>query len=134
MSMLIIAGLLAIGLIAIVVAIFLAMGEEKAASSATKEATATTTPSGIRSSEDEKGLVTEPYLLAIREDPQVAIISGEFRELAAQLRVLHQQAQDIERRLSLLSQAANHIERSQSANVSFTETDEYSLLEAAKTV
>jgi hypothetical protein len=132
MNMLIIAGLMAIGLLGIVGAILLAMGEEKTTksqplNSQSKAMPATTTP---LPPEKESG--TQQRLPAIREDPQIAI-NGQFRELAAQLRVLHQQAQEIEHRLSLLAQAAAHIERNQPASISIEEEGEgYSLPEPVK--
>ncbi len=125
MSMLIIAGLMAIGLLAIVGVIFLAMGEEKAAATTApgpKQAPTTARPTA----EAEKEPMAQQHLPVVREDPQVAVINGQFRELAAQLRVLHQQAREIEQRLSILSQAADHIERSQIPGISIEEAEDYS--------
>ncbi len=127
MNMLIVAGLMAFGLLAIGTAIFLAMGESKTPPTGTaassKTASSTTTPPLVK-----KPVPARQHLPAIREESQVATITTEFSNLTAQLRSLHQQAQEIEHRLSILSGMAEQIERAQ-ASLSIEETEDYRLLE-----
>ncbi|MBV9616777.1 MAG: hypothetical protein JO031_15090 [Ktedonobacteraceae bacterium] len=60
----------------------------------------------------------------IREKTQVTTITTQFSELTAQLRSLHEQAREVERRLSILSDIAEQIEFGQS-RVSIEETEDY---------
>jgi hypothetical protein len=131
MSTLIVAGLMAFGLLAIITAVFLAMDESKTfstnpAASATTKAITATTPRPIT----VPAHVAARCLPAIREEAQVSAITTQFSELTAQLRALHEQARDVERRLSMLSDIAAQIELGQ-AKVSIEETQGYRLPEPA---
>lgn len=120
MSTLIVAGLMAFGLLAIVAAVLLAIDENKTSPTSTLSSIPaspmTTTIQTIANP------VPEQRLPAIREDAQVAIVTIQFSELAAQLRALHKQAREIEQRLSILSTTTEQIEKSQS-NISSEETE-----------
>src|ERR1700694_482421 len=118
--MLIIAGLMAIALLAIIGAVALATGAEKTPAATPQTPTATPT---------ETELVPVQSLPTAQDNAQIAFINGQFHELATQLRALHQQSQEIERRLGMLSQAAEAIKRSQSPTFSIKETEEYRLPE-----
>ena len=129
MSTLIVAGLMAFGLLAIITAVFLAMDENKASptsatASSKTEASTTTTPQPVTAPTP----VTKKLLPAIREEAQVTPITTQFSELSAQLRSLHEQAREVERRLSILSDFAEQIERGQ-ARVSIEEMQDYRLPE-----
>ena len=127
MSTLIVAGLLAFGLLAIIAAILLAMNESKTSP-------ISSTPSSIPEISPAASMppaatpAPEQRLPAIREEAQVSGITTQFSELTAQLRALHEQAREIEQRLSVLSTIAEKIEQHQS-RVSIEETENYRLLE-----
>jgi hypothetical protein len=127
MNMLIIAGLMIIALLAIIGAISLAISVEKTPAATQKSPAPTQTPAAP--AETKKELVPVQSLPTVQDDARMAFINGQFHELASQLRTLHQQSQEIERRLSMLSQAADAIKRSQSSSVSVEETEEYRLPE-----
>ena len=133
MNMLIIAGLLVIALLAIVGAIALAVSTEKTPAATQKTPPQKTPPVAAQPTaaptETKKELVPVRSLPAVQDDARVAFINGQFHELATQLRLLHQQSQEIERRLSMLSQAADAIKRSQAPSFSIEETEEYHLSE-----
>ncbi len=129
MNMLIVAGLMAFGLLAIITAVFLAMGESKASqinttASSKTEAITTTTPLPIAA----PSRLAAQNLPAIREETQVTAITTQFSELTAQLRSLHEQAREVERRLSILSALAEQIELGKS-RISIEETKDYRLPE-----
>ncbi|MBV9711783.1 MAG: hypothetical protein JO011_12835 [Ktedonobacteraceae bacterium] len=123
MSVLIVIGLMAFGLLAMTTAVFLAMGENKTPSASTtapsKTASSTTT-----TPESASAHVSEERLPTIREKTRVTTITTQFSELTAQLRSLHEQAREVERRLSILSDIAEQIEFGQS-RVSIEETEDY---------
>lgn len=129
MNMLIVAGLMAFGLLAIIAAVFLAMGESKTAQTSTTassktEAITTTTPQSATAPSP----ASKQNLPAIREETQVTAITTQFSELTAQLRSLHEQAREVERRLSILSALAEQIELGKS-RISIEETQDYRLPE-----
>jgi hypothetical protein len=138
MNMLIIVGLMAIALLAIIGAVALTVSAEKTPA-ATQKTPAQTPPVAAESTaaaepaaaptEAKKELIPVQSLPAVQDDARVAFVNGQFHELVAQLHALHQQAQEIERRLSMLSQAADAIKRSQAPSFSIEETEEYSLPE-----
>ncbi|MBV9711543.1 MAG: hypothetical protein JO011_11620 [Ktedonobacteraceae bacterium] len=127
MSMLIVVGLMAFGLLAISTAVFLAMGENKTPSASTTApsktaSSTTTTPQPV--AESASARISEQRLPTIREKTQVTAITTQFSELTAQLRSLHEQAREVERRLSILSDIAEQIEFGKS-RVSIEETEDY---------
>jgi hypothetical protein len=46
-----------------------------------------------------------------KTDHPFSMLNGQFYELAAELRALHRESQDIERRLGILSDLVSRIER-----------------------
>ena len=55
------------------------------------------------------------------DSPQLYALNGQFRELAAELRTLYQQAWDLERRLRGLMEMADRIEDKQDVEISVEE-------------
>ncbi|HEX6555380.1 MAG TPA: hypothetical protein VF026_21645 [Ktedonobacteraceae bacterium] len=124
MNLLIVGGLLALGLLAIVGAVFLAMGERRAAAPS-PSATARTTqplkqPTGVPAA---KMPVTNETLPAVREETPL-VLNGQYHELANELHTLHGQAMELEQRLSALTEIADHIEHAQVGGVDIEEDQE----------
>ena len=130
MNLLIIGGLLALGLLAIVGAVFLAMGERRAAAPS-PSATARTTqplkqPAGAPTA---KMPATKETLPAVREETQL-VLNGQSHELTNELRTLHEirslheQAWQLEQRLSALTEIADHLEHAQVGSISVEEDQE----------
>ena len=124
MNLLIIGGLLALGLLAIVGAVFLAMGEKRAAAPS-PSATAKTTqplkqPTGAPVA---KMPATKETLPAVREET-LLVLNGQYHELANELHALHGRASELEQRLSALTEIADHIEHTRAGSVSIEEDQE----------
>ncbi|OLE05213.1 MAG: hypothetical protein AUG82_05045 [Ktedonobacter sp. 13_1_20CM_4_53_11] len=124
MNLLIIGGLLALGLLAIVGAVFLAMGEKRAAAPS-PSATAKTTqplkqPTGAAAA---KMPATKETLPAVREETPL-VLNGQYHELANELHALHGRASELEQRLSALTEIADHIEHTRAGSVSIEEDQE----------
>ncbi len=122
MNLLIIGGLLAVGLLALVGAVFLAMSERRAPS---PSVTAKTTqplkqPTGAPAA---KMPATKETLPAVREETPL-VLNGQYRELANELRTLHGHAIELEQRLSALTEIADHLEHAQVESVSIEEDQE----------
>ena len=126
MNTLIIVGLMGIALLAIIGAVALAAGANTTTEKPQKKAPEQ--PAAAPTSA-KKELVPVQSRPAAQNDARVAFINGQFYELAAQLRTLHQQSQEIERRLSMLSQAAEALKRNPSHNFSIEEAEDYNLPE-----
>ncbi|MBE3561809.1 MAG: hypothetical protein IMW89_21700 [Ktedonobacteraceae bacterium] len=125
MNMLIIGGLIAAGLLALVGVVALSSGEKSAASPArnaaqktAKQSKATTTPLPAVDTAEQR-------LPARREEESLPFMfNGQMRELAAELRALHQQALELGQRLNVLTEIADHIEqRAQATHISVTEDE-----------
>ena len=115
MNLLIIGGLLALGLLAIVGAVFLAMGERRAAAPS-PSATARTTqplkqPTGAPTA---KMPATKETLPAVREETPL-VLNGQYHELTNI---------ELEQRLSALTEIADHIEHAQVGSVDIEEDQE----------
>jgi hypothetical protein len=132
MSTLIVAGLMVFGLLAIVAAVLLAMGENKTSpTSTTPSITESPAEATVRPTADfAPALVAEQHLSVMKGEAQTVAITTQFSELIAQLRALHEQTREIEQRLSILSDIAESIERSQ-FSISIEEAENYRLLEPA---
>src|SRR5205807_9136248 len=110
MNLLIAGGLRALGLLAIVGAVFLAMGERRAAAPS-PSATAKTTqplkqPTGAAAA---KMPATKETLPAVREETP-PVLNGQYHELANELHALHDRASELEQRLSAITEIADHID------------------------
>src|SRR5205823_13058249 len=124
MNLLIIGGLLALGLLAIVGAVFLAMGEKRAAAPS-PSATAKTTqplkqPTGAAAA---KMPATKETLPTVREETP-PVLNGQYHEPANELHALHGRASELEQNLSALTEIAHHIEHAQVGSVSIEEDQE----------
>ncbi len=130
MNLLIIGGLLVFGLLAVLGAVFLARSEKGAGETVKKPATAPASePAGNGGSGPgaaAKDGATMQNLPVPQEETQLVAFNGQFQELAAELRTLYQETQDLEHRLSLLVKIANHIEYVQREHVSVEEEREES--------
>jgi hypothetical protein len=122
MNLLIIGGLLAVGLLALLGAVFLAMGERRAPS---PSVTAKTTQplKQPTSAPAAKMPATNETLPAVREETPLAL-NGQYHELANELRTLHGHAIELEQRLSVLTGMADHLEHAQVGSVSIEEDQE----------
>ena len=129
MNLLIIGGLLAFGILALLGSVFLAMGERQAAAreatAPSPSATAKTTqplkpPSGMSAAQMPATDETLPTVL--EETPLV--LNGQFHELANELRTLHEYAMELEQRLSVLTGIADHIEHTQANHINIEEEAE----------
>lgn len=137
MTFLIMGGLLILAVLAIVGAVLLSISEQRAGtSSASSRATPVTTipapalpqaPIVNRGAEQtvpaRQGLPATPERpqRSTVDSPQLYALNGQFRELAAELRTLYQQAWDLERRLRILMEMADRIEDRQDNQVSIEE-------------
>lgn len=124
MNLLIIGGMLAIGLLALVGAVFLAMGERQAKAASPSATTKTTQslkqPSGTPAA---KMPATKETLPSVREETPL-VLNGQFHELADELRTLHGHAIELEQRLSVLTGIAGNLEHAQVGSVSIEEDQE----------
>ena len=121
MQLLVVGGLFAIALIALIVLFFVVRSEPR---------TNSTTAHGeknVAHSEAEQTQAATQHVPLTEEQPMAREVhtlptrNGQLRELSAELHELHQQAQDIEQRLSILTEMMRHIERSQPGRTSIEE-------------
>ena len=128
MNLLIVGGLLVFGLLAMLGAAFLARGEKGAAGPVKKPAAAPEPAENGGSAPElaSKDVAMGQNLPVPQEETQPASLNGQFHELAAELRTLYQETQELERRLNLLVKIANHIEYVQREHVSVEEEREES--------
>jgi hypothetical protein len=128
MNLLIVGGLLVFGLLAMLGAAFLARGEKGAAGTVKKPAAAPEPAENGGSGPEaaSKDVAMGQNLPVPQEETQPAPLNGQFHELAAELRTLYQETQELERRLNLLVKIANHIEYVQREHVSVEEEREES--------
>jgi hypothetical protein len=133
-NLLIIGGLLAVGIVAILGAILIGMSEQRAE---TQRNAHTNQPASIEHNTStplatgqpaasqpvvtgklvEDSLSSRPKTpadnaLMRREDASFPILNGQFHELAGEIRTLHEQAWQLEQRLSFLTKMVDHIEQS----------------------
>ncbi|HXL38753.1 MAG TPA: hypothetical protein VN954_16290 [Ktedonobacteraceae bacterium] len=133
MTLLIIGGLLAVALLAILGAVFLGMSEQRADKARTNGGAnagstsystviaqqptenrqleqSTTIRQGIPSSTEKSVHSTE-----INQQPYA--LNGQFHELAVELQTLYQHAWELERRLRTLAEVADRIEKTQNNQI-----------------
>jgi hypothetical protein len=144
-NLLIFGGLLVLGLLAIVGIIWTIRSEPSTAQNAPAPSTpiAATTPT-VPVSPEKNTAPPQRHSVAVDplpvteapsgtkeveppingEEEPFPISNGQLHELAAQLRTLHQQSQEIERRLSVLTNMIDHIQRSQNDQSSIEELEE----------
>ena len=148
MNLLIIGGLFAVAILAVVGIVFLSLSERNA-EAVRKANTQPATPPIARSARPTVPLTAtedrepaphtaakEPVIQrqrfsrksetnsADREENQLLpMLNGQFHEFVDELRDLHQQAWELEQRLSVLTQMVDHIERTQANRISIEEEE-----------
>ncbi len=125
MNLLIIGGLLAIAVVAILIAVLLGMSEQRAekarSNGGATTASTVTMPLAEQSTTSTRALeqgtstrqlssLVEKPLRSADEGQQIIALNGQLHELAAELRTLYQQAWELERRLRGLTEKVDHIE------------------------
>lgn len=134
MSLLIIGGLFALGVVAILGAILLGIGEQRRENARTNAHSA---PVPLPVDERTASLpqaaapltTARPTIpldrpntrLSHEEPPDYPALNGQFHELADEIRELHRQAWDLEQRLSTLTDTIARIERLQNGHTSIEE-------------
>ncbi len=154
MNLLIFAGLLVVGLLAILGIVWAIRSESSAAQSvlASSTPTAATTPT-VPTSLEKTAVSTQTHRAA-EEPPSVTetfpgtreversldseeesfpMSNGQLQELVSQLQTLHQQSQELERRLSVLTNMVEHIQRSQNSHLSIEALEELETTEVPST-
>ena len=133
MALLIIGGLLAVALLAILGAVFLGMSEQRAekarsngsiAVGSTGSTTVVEQSSAShriteRSTPPSQNLTTtaERPLIPTGGDQQQYALNGQFHELSVELQTLYQHAWELERRLRTLAEVAERIEKTNSSEI-----------------
>ncbi|HEX9131054.1 MAG TPA: hypothetical protein VF844_02050 [Ktedonobacteraceae bacterium] len=130
MTLLIIGGLLAIALLAILGAVFLGMSEQRAEKARSNGGTVSSS-TGTRPVMEQQPAVrraveqsaptrqntsplAERSLVSTEESQHPYALNGQFHELAVELQTLYQHARELERRLRTLAEVADRIEKTQS--------------------
>jgi hypothetical protein len=138
-NILILGGLFALGIVAILVVVVLARGEQ-GQNKARANGTGEQAPSPVEphpTSDPEVPAISRsqrltvppdrtPALMGLDEQPTSVRLNQQFHELADEIRALHQHAWDLEQRLSALTEMVDHVERVQNGHTSVEE--EQSLL------
>ncbi len=139
MNILILGGLFALGIVAILVVVVLARGEQgqnKVRANGTGvqapspvEPDSTSMPEVTVTSRSQRLTVPldrTPTLVGLDEQLASVRLNQQFHELADEIRALHQHAWDLEQRLSVLTEMVDRVERVQNGHTSVEE--EQSLL------
>ncbi len=143
MNILIVVGLLLVGIAAIIGVFLIVFSDQRKETAQTNNqqpehefrASAPVTPArltlptepkeGVPSRQVAEPTVTRPdhssagrtSLTTLEGVQNLPTLNGQFRELANEIRSLHQQASQFEQRLSILTEMINHLESSQSDNI-----------------
>jgi hypothetical protein len=136
-TLLIIGGLLAVALLAILGAVFLGVTDQRAAKAQTNASVIVSSPGTIPLVEQssaanratERTAVQRQNLPPTAEKPltttpgrqQQYALNGQFHELAVELQTLYQHAWELERRLRTLAEVADRIEKTQNNQISTEE-------------
>lgn len=125
-AMLIIGGLFAIALLALIALVFTLRSTPRKKDTPTRQPASrlaqnqadTSHASDVKQQEENDGSleITDGRLPAIRNHSQPSPYSRQFREFAIELHVLHRQVQEIDRRLGMLSQIMDRMEQSGNNN------------------
>ena len=137
MTLVIIGGLLAVALLAILGAVFLGISEQRADRARTNGGVnlSSTAPSPVmaqqrtENSEVEQSTTirqslpasTERSLRSTEINQQPYALNGQFHELAVELQTLYTHAWELERRLRTLAEVADRIEKTQSNQIGIEE-------------
>jgi hypothetical protein len=121
MNLLLIAGLLGFAIVAILAAVLLGIGEQRAEKARANNAIA---PPTVTASPPARNKVvdgntppratlpapTEKTAILNTEEQTLSTLNGQFREFASELRSLHQQAWELEQRLRGMTEMVDRIE------------------------
>jgi peptidoglycan hydrolase CwlO-like protein len=132
MNLLIIGGLMAIALVAILAAVLLGLSEqraEKARASASPASSAGAPPAAETSvAAGQPDVENAPIRQALpsakgpgKDEQALSALNGQFHEFASELRSLYQQAWELEQRLRSLTETVDRVEEVQSSRVSIEE-------------
>lgn len=133
MSLLIIGGLFALGVVAILGAVLLGISEQRRETRAREVEQSFSAPveqrtASIAQDAPAPRRPTIPLdraktntLVSQEDKPAAVILNGQFHELAGEIRDLHRQACDLEQRLSTLTDMVDRIERVQNGHTSIEE-------------
>jgi hypothetical protein len=116
-NFLIIGGLLAIGIVAILGAILLSRGEPHTDAKKGRPTSQTTLMEGSGLDLPNNALPPAEKSLVSAEDLR-PILNGQFHELAGEIHTLHHQAWQLEQRLSTLAAMVDQVERTQNNQTS----------------
>jgi hypothetical protein len=129
-NLLIIGGLLAVGVLAILGAVLLGISEQRAETTLKNAEPLPALPTNrnptvklrpIEETVDSQPVATEKTLATLEGEQIPSTLNGQFNELAGEIRSLHQQAQSLEQRLGALTETVDHIERSRGNHTSIEE-------------
>lgn len=133
MNLLIIAGLLAVALVAILVAVLLSINEQQAEKVRSQDAIRPSKSAPATEVEANNAVTgNTPNLTALSAAPQkdalagtdgqmLPALNGQFREFASELRSLHQQASELEQRLRGMTEMVGRIENTRANHISIEE-------------
>ncbi|HVB73038.1 MAG TPA: hypothetical protein VNE38_05730 [Ktedonobacteraceae bacterium] len=136
MNLLIIGGLLAFALVAILAAILLGVSEQRAEKARAYNelvplavsTQAIETPPATSNQGGESAPIRQAFPVTIEkavrsstDEMKLAALNGQIHEFASELRSLHQQAWELEQRLRGLTEMVDHIEEARANHVSIEE-------------
>ena len=137
MTLLIIGGLLAVALLAILGAVFLGMSEQRADKARTNGSVTISSPSSTPLVEQQSAAsratmrtapvgqnpppTAERSLRPTGNGQQQYALNGQFHELAVELQTLYQHAWELERRLRTLAEVADRIEKTNNNQIGIEE-------------
>jgi hypothetical protein len=132
-NLLIIGGLLAVALLAILGAVFLGMREQRAEKAHSNGGTISSSTGPRPVVEQQRAVsraveqsapirqsmpsLAERSLVPTEESQQSYALNGQFHELTVELQTLYQHARELERRLRTLAEIADRIEKTQSNQI-----------------
>jgi uncharacterized protein HemX len=136
-NLLIMGGLIVVAAAAIIGAILLAIGEQRAEKAHANGAAAAVTksmnmPASVTSNQSNSNSRTAPIRQSAPvtidrsfgtrgDDQSLSTLNGQFHELASELRTLYQHAWELEQHLRVLTEAVDRIEQSQEGHFSIAE-------------
>ena len=132
MNFLIIGGLLAFGILALVGAIFLGLSEQRATSTRNNRVEQAALPDlsrPVTHSVVESPTMVRPNLPASGEttfsreeqERRLSALNGQFHEVVSEIRTLHQQALQLEQRLNILTDMVDRLEHTATSRIDASE-------------
>ena len=127
MTILIVGGMLLVALLAILGAVFLSVGDQRANKAQANSNVTVSSPGTVPLVEQtipqrqNQPPTSERPLTTIGGGQQPYALNGQFHELAVELQTLYQHAWELERRLRTLADVAERIEKTQSNPIGIEE-------------